>query len=167
MLFKKPSAGWLSRIRERGYIAFEGYEANIPVGENTTGYRVFYEDAQGNLRPPLSTYDRFQAWDTGEEISTQRNQGAPQYAGQVNHSPTDEGYYYWHDKEVAEAYMYTILADMYYKYKDRPLLQGRFIMREVQGIATRHPSGQAGDVMEDMYIGTEDLASVTWAENME
>lgn len=154
---------WEPLIFSKGYLAFEGMESNIPVGEAAMGYRIFYQTPTGDLHPPVTYLDQFKRWDEGES----QGRGTTQAVGRVNHSPTDEGYYYWANKEVAAAYLFTIGADMYNKYKNIPTEQlpsGQFVMRTVRGTATRHPSGQAGDVMEDMSIDGDDIYRLSWSE---
>lgn len=155
---------WVPRIKEKGYLAFEGMEdTSIQPGDPVMGYRIFYEAPDGKLYPPIMHKNNLVKADEGQFHKVKK----PSEAGIVNHSASGEGFFYWHDRTLAEAYLFTVLADNMHKYKDDQGSQprGRFVLRRVEGVAKTNTVGQAGDVMEDMYIPQEDpLISVRYSE---
>ena len=155
---------WVPRIKERGYLAFEGMEdTSVQSGDPVMGYRIFYKAPDGKLYPPVMHKDNLIKADEGQYPKFKK----PSEAGIVNHSVSEEGFFYWHDRTLAEAYLFTILADNKHKHRNDQgaLPKGQFVIHRVEGVAKTNTIGQAGDVMEDMYIPQEEpLISVRYTE---
>lgn len=155
---------WEPLIKQKGFLAFEGLESkDIGPGASVAGYRIFYENPEGKLFPPVMSRQNLLRADNNEYYDAKQ----PTERGGFIHSPSDEGYYYWHDRDIAEAYLFTILADNLYKNKNNSSEspQGKFVLQRVEGIAKNNSIGQAGDVLDDMYVPNEDpLVSVRYSE---
>lgn len=130
----------LQDINSKGWHSLVKYALDIPEGEETHGYRIFYKATNGKL---YSAYHP-----TPEYTERHLDELTPFKEGELHHDTTEHGYYYWANKEVADAYLKVT-------HKKHPLSRGNYVLREVSGIAMKKGRDE-GDLMNDMIIKAYD-----------
>lgn len=124
------SAGWRSLIK---------YTLDIPEGTETYGYRIFYQASDGKL---YSAYHP-----TPEYTERHLSELTPFEEGTVHKH--ENAYYYWADKDVAQAYLNIT------RKKHPTPEKGQYVLREVWGVAAKKGPDE-GDKMNDMVIKAPD-----------
>lgn len=132
----------LHEVNSEGWHSLVKYALDIPEGTETHGYRVFYKASNGKL---YSAYHM-----TPEYTEKHLNELTSFEEGEFYHDKTERGYYYWANKQIAEAYLNVT------RIKHPLTGRGEYVLREVFGIATLKGRDE-GDRMNDMIILKNDL----------
>lgn len=112
------------------WLDFARYEVPIPAGTPVTGYRIMKKKGD-RLYPAFSQMNEFEH-------------------SYYNKSPTNRGYNYWADLNVAIQYAHKLV-------KTRPLGENEeYVIHHVSGYeVTKNFAHREGNVMDDMIIGEQ------------
>lgn len=139
---------WDSPLLNKSWGEFEQFNANIPKGEPTVGYRIMYRASDGNL------YGAFHPGAAKLEELIRQKQDISIYRntpGTIHEDISNNGYYYWTDRQAAEAYMAKLLT------KTRGIES--YEMYQVEGTSAG-VGGREGDRMNNMYMYPEPVIRI-------
>lgn len=152
-----PPGETYKKILGEGWRSFKEYNSNLPEDTPTVGYRIFYQQEDKYYSP----FVRGGINNVGKYPEKEQQIGVPLQ------SPTEDGYYYFINRDVAENYLAALIVqthrDMINKPEFRPT--GSFQIHKVEGVAAG-PSifGDEGDRMKEMYAYKDPVVVVNLQE---
>lgn len=148
-----PPGETYKKILGEGWRSFKEFNSNIPEDTPTVGYRIFYQQNDKYYSP----FVKGGINDVGKYPEKAQQLGIPLQ------SPSEDGYYYFVNRDVAENYLAALIVqthrDMLRNPEFRPT--GTFQIHPVEGIAAG-PSvlNDEGDRMKEMYAHKDPIITV-------